>query len=70
MIEDGRHARPKPGTTGAASRKLSEVLDDERRYHIVRMMWQIVYADGKPNESEANIIWRAADLLGGHRDNV
>jgi hypothetical protein len=28
------------------------------------MMWEIAYADGKPNEFEANIIWRAADLLG------
>lgn len=46
------------------TRKLSEVLDDEGRYHTVRMMWEIVYADGKPNEFEANIIWRAADLLG------
>jgi len=27
-------------------------------------MWEIVYADGKPDEFEANIIWRAADLLG------
>jgi hypothetical protein len=27
-------------------------------------MWELVYADGKPNEFEANIIWRAADLLG------
>jgi uncharacterized tellurite resistance protein B-like protein len=46
------------------TRKLSEVLDDEGRCHTVRMMWEIVYADGKPNEFEANIIWRAADLLG------
>jgi uncharacterized tellurite resistance protein B-like protein len=46
------------------TRKLSEVLDDEGRYQTVRMMWEIVYADGKPNEFEANIIWRAADLLG------
>ena len=28
------------------------------------MMWEIVYADGNANEFEANIIWRAADLLG------
>jgi len=28
------------------------------------MMWEIVYTSGKPNEFEANIIWRAADLLG------
>ena len=46
------------------TRKLREVLDNEGRYQTVRMMWEIVYADGKPNEFEANIIWRAADLLG------
>jgi uncharacterized tellurite resistance protein B-like protein len=46
------------------TRKLREVLDDEGRYQTVRMMWEIVYADGKPNEFEANTIWRAADLLG------
>jgi uncharacterized tellurite resistance protein B-like protein len=46
------------------TRKLREVLDDEGRYQTVRMMWEIVYVDGKPNEFEANTIWRAADLLG------
>jgi uncharacterized tellurite resistance protein B-like protein len=45
------------------TRKLREVLDDEGRYQTVRMMWEIVYADGKPNEFETNTIWRAADLL-------
>ena len=28
------------------------------------MMWEIVFADGKLNALEDNIIWRAADLLG------
>ena len=46
------------------TRTLREALDDEGRHQTVRMMWEIVYADGKPNEFEANIIWRAADLLG------
>ena len=46
------------------TRKLREVLDNEGRHQTVRMMWEIAYADGKPNEFEANIIWRAADLLG------
>jgi uncharacterized tellurite resistance protein B-like protein len=46
------------------TRTLREVLDDEGRYQTVRMMWELVYADGKPTEFEANIIWRAADLLG------
>jgi uncharacterized tellurite resistance protein B-like protein len=31
------------------------------RRQIVRMMWQIVYADGNADEFETNIIWRAAD---------
>jgi uncharacterized tellurite resistance protein B-like protein len=46
------------------TRALREVLDDKGRYQTVRMIWEIVYADGKPNEFETNIIWRAADLLG------
>ena len=46
------------------TRTLREALDNESRHQTVRMMWEIVYADGKPNEFEANIIWRAADLLG------
>ena len=46
------------------TRQLNDVLDEEGRRQIVRMMWQIVYADGNADEYEANIIWRAADLLG------
>ena len=46
------------------TRTLKEVLDNEGCYQTVRMMWEIVYVGGKPNELEANIIWRAADLLG------
>jgi uncharacterized tellurite resistance protein B-like protein len=46
------------------TRQLNEVLDDEGRSRTVRMMWEIVHADGNVNEFESNIIWRAADLLG------
>ena len=46
------------------TRELNEVIDEEGRRQIVRMMWQIVYVDGNADEFEANIIWRAADLLG------
>jgi uncharacterized tellurite resistance protein B-like protein len=28
------------------------------------MMWEIVYADGRRDELEDNLLWRAADLLG------
>jgi len=44
--------------------QLNQMLDDESRVQTVRMMWEVVYADGHADEFEANIIWRAADLLG------
>ena len=44
--------------------RLNDVLDDEGRRQIVKMMWEIIYVDGNANDLESNIIWRAADLLG------
>jgi uncharacterized tellurite resistance protein B-like protein len=46
------------------TRQLNEALDDEGRRQIVRLMWEIAYADGDADEFDANVIWRAADLLG------
>src|ERR1700686_1617746 len=45
--------------------QLNRALDDDGRAKIVEMMWEIVYADGQRDELEDNLIWRAADLLGG-----
>jgi uncharacterized tellurite resistance protein B-like protein len=46
------------------TRQLNETLDDEGRHQIVRMMWEIAYADSEADDFDANVIWRAADLLG------
>jgi len=46
------------------TRELNGVLDNESRQRAVKMMWQVVYVDGRANEFESNIIWRTADLLG------
>jgi uncharacterized tellurite resistance protein B-like protein len=43
---------------------LNRTLDEEGRARVVEMMWEIVYADGRRNELEDNLVWRAADLLG------
>ena len=43
---------------------LNRVLDEEGRAKVVKMMWEIVYADGTRDELEDNLLWRAADLLG------
>lgn len=42
---------------------LNRRLDEAGRLRVVEMMWEIVYADGRMNEFEDNIVWRAADLL-------
>jgi len=43
---------------------LNRTLDEEGRARIIEMMWEIVYADGRRDELEDNLLWRAADLLG------
>ncbi len=40
-------------------------VNEEGRLRIVEMMWELVYADGQVSEFEDNVVWRAADLLGG-----
>jgi uncharacterized tellurite resistance protein B-like protein len=50
---------------------INRSLDDEGRQRIVEMMWEIIYADGRLNEFEDNLVWRAADLLNvASRDRV
>jgi uncharacterized tellurite resistance protein B-like protein len=43
---------------------LNRSLDDAGRARMVEMIWRIVYADGRSDELEDNLVWRAADLLG------
>jgi uncharacterized tellurite resistance protein B-like protein len=50
---------------------INRSLDEEGRRRIVKMMWEMVYADGRMNEFEDNVVWRASDLLGiSQRDRV
>ena len=43
---------------------INRSLDEAGRIGVVEMMWEIVFADGRVNEFEDNLMWRAADLLG------
>ena len=43
---------------------LNRVLDEAGRTRVIAMMWEIVYADGRRDELEDNLLWRAADLMG------
>jgi uncharacterized tellurite resistance protein B-like protein len=39
-------------------------LPETERLDIIRMMWQVVFADGKNHELEDNMVWRIAELIG------
>lgn len=43
---------------------LTRKFDQEGRKAIVRMLWEIVLADGALSDYEANFMWRVAELLG------
>ena len=43
---------------------LNRTLDEPGRARVIEMMWEIVCADGRRDELEDNLLWRAADLLG------
>lgn len=43
---------------------LTRHLDRPERLKVVEMLWEIVVADGVIHELEANLVWRAAELLG------
>ena len=39
-------------------------LDQEGRQRIIEMLWEMAMADCLVHEFEANLVWRAAELLG------
>ncbi len=45
------------------TRLLDRSLDQADRLRLIKMMWQIAFADGRLDEFEDNLIWRVADLL-------
>jgi len=50
---------------------LMRTLDEAGRLSIVEMLWEMVYADGRVSEFEANVMWRVADLLAvSSRDRI
>lgn len=46
---------------------LKRHLDEQQRVQFIRMMWDVVYADGEVHELEDNTLWRVAELIGVER---
>jgi len=50
---------------------LGRHLDDDGRIAFIRLMWEVVYADGLVHELEDNTLWRVAELMGvDRRDRI
>lgn len=43
---------------------LNRNLDEDARAEFIRLMWEIVFADGEMHELEDNLVWRVAELIG------
>jgi len=64
LIEDATAAERSATDLYHFTHQLNDVLDDEGRRRVVKMMWEVAYVDESMNEVASNIIWRVADLLG------
>ncbi len=50
---------------------ITRLLDQSGRKDFIRMLWEIVLADGRIDAYEANLVWRLAELIGvSTRDRV
>jgi uncharacterized tellurite resistance protein B-like protein len=63
LVEEGREREEEAVDFYAFTGLLKRSLDAAGRRGVVRMMWEVVYADGAAGELEDNIVWRVAELL-------
>ncbi len=50
---------------------LKRHLDAEARLEFIRVMWEVVFADGELHELEDHTLWRVAELIGiDRRDRI
>jgi uncharacterized tellurite resistance protein B-like protein len=64
LIQNGHAAERKAIDLYQFTRQIKDTFDEAGRRRVVQMMWDTAYVEGGLNGFEANVIWRAADLLG------
>ena len=45
------------------TRRIKDAFDEDERIRMIEMLWEVVYADGKVDDLEANLLRRVAGLL-------
>lgn len=69
LISHGTHADNEAVDLYRFTKVLTANLDQPGRQEIVRMLWQVVAADGEIHEFESNLVWRVAELIGVSRED-
>lgn len=67
LIQAGEKADREAIDLYAFTSVLKRHLDLDARIEFIRIMWEIVYADGVRHELEDNLVWRIAELIGVER---
>jgi uncharacterized tellurite resistance protein B-like protein len=67
LVKAGEKADQEAIDLYAFTSVLNRHLDEAARIAFIRLMWDVVYADGVLHELEDNTLWRVAELLGVDR---
>ena len=71
LMQAGEEADQEAIDLYAFTSVLKRSLTHEGCAEFVRIMWEIVYADGELHELEDNVVWRVAELMGvGSRERI
>ncbi len=67
LIEDAIAAEAEAVDLYRFTSVLKNSMSEDERIRVIESLWEIVYADGKSDEFEENLVWRVAELLAVNR---
>ena len=71
LLEAGKNADLEAVDLYQFTSVLKRHLDAEARVEFIRVMWEVVFADGEAHELEDHTLWRVAELIGvDRRDRI
>jgi len=67
LIEDAIAAEAEAVDLYRFTSVLKNSMSEDERIRVIESLWEIVYADGRSDEFEENLVWRVAELLAVNR---
>jgi uncharacterized tellurite resistance protein B-like protein len=67
LIEDAIAAEAEAVDLYRFTSVLKNSMNEDERIRVIENLWEVVYADGKSDEFEENLVWRVAELLAVNR---